>query len=115
MNKLAWVPSLAIAVLDRVATVVSRSSIADAIPAGVPTDAAGSARDPPGGALAITAELPKSAAQGLLDAARSAFTEGLAVVAMASAVLLVLLAVVVGVALQQQQRSGDQDGATEAA
>ena len=75
-------------VLGSIGTAVYRSRISDAVPAGVPPEAAESARDTLGAAVGAAGELPAR----LLDAASDAFAQGLQVAAVVSAALLAALA-----------------------
>jgi DHA2 family multidrug resistance protein-like MFS transporter len=89
--------ALSIAVLGTLGTAIYRRQVDDDIPAAVPADSAETARDTLGGALAESTELPANVGAALLSAAREAFTQGLQVVAVVSAVLAALGAV--GIAL----------------
>jgi MFS transporter, DHA2 family, multidrug resistance protein len=97
--------ALGIAILGSIGTAVYRSEIADAIPAGVAPEAAESARDTIGGATDIGGRLPEPLGAALLDAARDAFTHGLAVAAGTAAIAVAVLALVSAVLLRHV-RSG---------
>jgi DHA2 family multidrug resistance protein-like MFS transporter len=86
--------ALSIAILGTIGTAVYRSQVDDGIPAGVPPDQVETARDTLGGAVAASEELPASQADDLLAAARDAFTDGLQVAALTSAVIAALTAAV---------------------
>ena len=86
--------ALSIAILGTLGTAVYRSQLDDGIPAGVPPDQVEIARDTLGGAAAVSETLPAALATDLLDAAREAFTEGLQVAALASAVIAAVTAAV---------------------
>jgi DHA2 family multidrug resistance protein-like MFS transporter len=92
--------ALSIAVLGTLGTAVYRTQVDDGIPAEVPAEAAESARDTLGGAVAASGDLPDALAAAVLDAARVAFTQGLQVVALASAVVAAVAAVAVAVLLR---------------
>ena len=64
----------------------------DGIPAAVPADEAETAYHP-GGAVAVSAEPPATLSDQVLEAARVAFTEGLQVVALVSAIIAALAAI----------------------
>src|SRR5258707_13955785 len=66
--------ALGIAILGSIGTAVYRRAMADAVPAGVPPEAAEAARATLGGALAVAAGLPAQLGAGLLGSAREAFT-----------------------------------------
>ncbi len=89
--------ALGIAILGSIGTAVYRSRISDAVPAGVPPEAAESARDTLGAAVGAAGELPAR----LLDAASDAFAEGMQVAAVVSAALLIALAAVALRALRE--------------
>jgi MFS transporter, DHA2 family, multidrug resistance protein len=93
--------ALGIAILGTIGTALYRGQLADGIPAGVPPDAAEAARDTLGGAVAAGEQLPDPLAGELLDAAREAFTDGLQVAALASAVIAAATAVVAAVLLRR--------------
>src|ERR687898_323795 len=81
------------ALLGAVGTAVYRSQIDDAVPADVPPDAAGSARDTLGAAVAAGDELPARPAVELVDAAQAAFTLALQLTATLSAAVAIGAAV----------------------
>ena len=85
--------ALGIAVLGVVGTALYRGEVADAVPAGLPSEAAGGARDSLGGAIAAGHELPSPVAGKLVDAASNAFTQALQLAATLSAAVLVAAAV----------------------
>jgi MFS transporter, DHA2 family, multidrug resistance protein len=85
--------ALGIAVLGAVGTAVYRGQIDDAVPADVPPDAAGAARDTLGAAVAAGDELPARTAVELVDAARDAFSQALQLAATLSAAVAIGAAV----------------------
>jgi DHA2 family multidrug resistance protein-like MFS transporter len=88
--------ALGIALLGSLAAAIYRDRLAgDAVPAGVPPEAAESARDTLGGAVATQGDLPDPVAAELIRVAREAFTEGMQVVGLASAILAAATAVLV--------------------
>ena len=93
--------ALSIAILGTLGTAVYRIQVDDGIPAGVPADAAETARDTLGGAVAVSADLTAGLAAQLLTAAREAFTQGMQVVALVSAIVAALSAVGVAVFLRK--------------
>jgi MFS transporter, DHA2 family, multidrug resistance protein len=93
--------ALGIAIIGSVVTAVYRNSMADAVLAGVPVEAAQVARSTLGGALAVATQLPGGAGAALLDAARSAFADAFQVAASISAVILAVTAMVAARALRQ--------------
>jgi MFS transporter, DHA2 family, multidrug resistance protein len=110
--------ALGIAVLGSVALAVYRGQVTDAVPAGVPPQAAEAARDSLGGAVAVVGQLPGQLGAGLLDVARESFTQGLrltfaisAAVAIGIAMLAVILLRGVGAgAEREEQPAPGQDG-----
>ncbi len=90
--------ALSIAILGTIGTAVYRSRID--VPASVPADAAETARDTLGGAVAVSDGLAEGVAGRVLEAAHVAFTQGFRVVALVSAVVAALAAVGVAVLLR---------------
>ena len=84
--------ALGIAILGSIGTAVYRSAMADAVPAGVPPEAAEAAASTLGGAVAVAEQLPGQLGAALLDAAREAFTQALQLTAVISAVVAIGLA-----------------------
>jgi len=99
--------ALGIAALGSIGTAVYRAQLADAMPAGVPAEAAEGARETLAGAAAAAGALPAELGVALLDAAREAFTSGMHVVAAVSAVLLVGVAVLVATLLRHVRPIGE--------
>jgi MFS transporter, DHA2 family, multidrug resistance protein len=93
--------ALGIAVLGSVGAAVYRGVMADAVPAGVPREAAEAARDTLGGAVAVAEGLPDPLGAALLLTAREAFAQAVELTAAMSAVILVALAVVAAVVLRR--------------
>jgi MFS transporter, DHA2 family, multidrug resistance protein len=110
--------ALGIAILGSVATAVYRGQVTDAVPAGVPPEAAAAAQDTLGGVVAVAGQLPGRLGAELLDAARQAFTQGLqltfavsAAVAVGGAILVVSLLRHVGASSERgEQPEPSQDG-----
>jgi DHA2 family multidrug resistance protein-like MFS transporter len=101
--------ALGIAILGSVGTAVYRSRLADALPPGVPPEAAGIARDTLGGALAVAGQLRGQLGVGLLDAAREAFTQALQLNAAISAVVAAGLAIGAAVLLRRVRGGGESE------
>jgi DHA2 family multidrug resistance protein-like MFS transporter len=93
--------ALGIAILGSIGVAIYRGGLADALPAGVPAEAAAAARDTLGGAAAVARQLPADAGAALLAASREAFTTGLQVTAGISAVVAVGIAVLATVMLRE--------------
>jgi MFS transporter, DHA2 family, multidrug resistance protein len=99
--------ALGIAILGSIGVAIYRSGLADALPAGVPTEAAAAARDTLGGAVAVAQRLPADVGASLLAASHEAFTTGLQVTAGISAVVAVGIAVVATVMLRDVPRTSE--------
>jgi DHA2 family multidrug resistance protein-like MFS transporter len=87
--------ALGIAVLGSVVNALYRGRMETALPQGLPTAVAETARDTLGAAAAIAAELAGQAGVDLLEAARTAFTDAVTTTSMLSAGLAVVAAIVV--------------------
>jgi MFS transporter, DHA2 family, multidrug resistance protein len=85
--------ALGIAVLGVVGTALYRSEVADTVPAGVPFDAAETARDSLGGAVAAGDDLPQPLGDDLVGTAGEAFTQALQLAATLSAAIVIAAAV----------------------
>jgi DHA2 family multidrug resistance protein-like MFS transporter len=94
--------ALGIAVLGSIGIAIYRSGMADGVPAGVAPQAAAAARDTLGGAVDVAARLPGDLGAALLEAARTAFTQGLHAAAAVSVAVAVGLAIVVAVLLRER-------------
>lgn len=92
--------ALGIAVLGSMGAALYRSTMADVVPPGVPPEAAEAARGTLGAAVAAAAQLPGPLGASLLGQAREAFTKGLQVTALVSAITVMATAVL-GVALRR--------------
>jgi DHA2 family multidrug resistance protein-like MFS transporter len=84
--------ALGIAVLGVVGTALYRGEVADAVPVGVPSEAAEAARDSLGGAVAAGDGLAEPLAGELVDAASDAFTQALQLAATLSATVMIAAA-----------------------
>jgi MFS transporter, DHA2 family, multidrug resistance protein len=72
--------ALGIAMLGSIGTALYRARVSDAIPAGIPADAAEAARGTLGGALAVAEQLPDQLGTALLGLAREAFIGAMQVI-----------------------------------
>ena len=86
--------ALGIAVLGSIGVAVYRSQLGGDMPVGVPDKDAARSMETIGGAADVSAELTGRLSSDLLDAAQSAFTNGLVVVALGCGVIMTALAVV---------------------
>jgi MFS transporter, DHA2 family, multidrug resistance protein len=87
--------ALGIAILGSIGTAVYRFHMMDAIPAGINEADAKVARSTLGGALSIAEKLPGHTGQIITEVSREAFTSSLITMAIISAVLSALLALIV--------------------
>ena len=98
--------ALSIAILGTLGTAVYRARVADDVPAGVPAEQEDAVQDTLGGAVAAAEELPAGVGAELLEVAREAFTEGMQVAAVASAVVAAAAAVLAAALLRNVRTSG---------
>jgi DHA2 family multidrug resistance protein-like MFS transporter len=104
--------ALGIAILGSIGTAVYRSEVSDALPGGVPSNAADAVRDTLGGAVGVADRVPST----LIEAATGAFTHGLQVVAVTSAVLMLGMAVLAALLLREPRTNdGTVNGESEVA
>jgi DHA2 family multidrug resistance protein-like MFS transporter len=101
--------ALGIAVLGSIGTAAYRARMADAVPAGVPLEAAEAAQATLGGAVVAAEQLPNQLGLALLDAARAAFTQSLELTAAIGAAVVLAAAVLVVAALRRAQPVSDHE------
>ncbi|MGC5031166.1 MFS transporter [Micromonospora sp. DT229] len=95
--------ALGIAVLGSITTAIYRQQMREVVPPeGVPADAAEAARSTLGGADGMADQVGPA----LLESARSAFTDGVQLAAVVSAVMLGITAVIAAVVLRKVQATG---------
>jgi DHA2 family multidrug resistance protein-like MFS transporter len=99
--------ALGIAILGSIGTAVYRSTMAHALPAGVPPQAAEAARSTLGGALAEAGRLVGPVGTELMDSARQAFVRALEVASAISAGVSLMTAILI-VVLLRGVRAGSQ-------
>ncbi|MFD6183031.1 MFS transporter [Streptomyces goshikiensis] len=92
--------ALGIATVGTIGTAVYRHDIQDAIPAGVPADAADAARDSLAGAVTAAGNAPQDLGSALLSPAHEAFTNSLHTVTGIGAVLLAGIAILIATKLR---------------
>jgi DHA2 family multidrug resistance protein-like MFS transporter len=92
--------ALGIAILGSIGVAGYRGELADTLPAGLPDQAATAARDTLGGAVGVAAQLPGELGTALLAAAREAFTQGMRLTVILSAVVAAGIAVLATVMLR---------------
>jgi DHA2 family multidrug resistance protein-like MFS transporter len=103
--------ALGIAILGSIGAALYRSAMADAIPRGVPPEAAEAARGTLGGAVSAAMHLPDQLGAALLGAAREAFTQGLQLTALVSSVTMVVTAILGAVVLRRATANARRAGA----
>ena len=98
--------ALGIAILGSVGTAIYRGAMAGSALDGIPRETAVAARDTLGGAVAAAGQLP-GGGTALLAMAREAFTDGLQVIAMTCALVVMAMAVLVLVSLRRLRASSE--------
>jgi DHA2 family multidrug resistance protein-like MFS transporter len=93
--------ALGIAILGSIGIAVYRNKMTDAIPAGLPSEAAEAARDTLGGAMTVAGQLPDQLGAKLLSTAREAFTQSLELTAATSAAVAVGIAILAIILLRR--------------
>ena len=106
--------ALGIAILGSIGAAVYRRQVSDALPAGVPPEAAAATRDTLGGALAAAEQLPPQLGAALLETAREAFTQGVQLAAGISAVVAVGGAILAALLLRRVGGGPASDGGQQA-
>jgi len=104
--------ALGIAIFGSIGTAVYRSQVIDDVPDDVSPAATEVARDTLGGAIEVAAQLPGQLGSALIDAARDAFTYGLHLAAVISAVSSIALAVFVLTTLRRVQTGAESEEQT---
>ncbi|HJP78321.1 MAG TPA: MFS transporter [Pseudonocardiaceae bacterium] len=105
--------ALGVALLGAIGVAVYRGDIGGHIPAGLSADAAQASGDTLVGAVSAVAQLPARLATPLIDAARSAFTNGFAVAAIASVPVLIVLAALSVVLLRNLNPADDSEAPSD--
>ncbi|HSL32079.1 MAG TPA: MFS transporter [Candidatus Limnocylindrales bacterium] len=101
--------ALGIAVLGSIGVAVYRGEVADSIPTGLPAEAALAARDTLGAAVAVAEQLPDRLGTVLVDAARTAFVDGMHLTTAIATVLAVALAAIAFAMLRDVGTGTDDD------
>jgi MFS transporter, DHA2 family, multidrug resistance protein len=92
--------ALGIAILGSIGVAIYRGRLLDSLPAGIPAEAAATARETLGAAVGLATQLPADSGAALLAAARDAFTFGLQLTAGLSAVVAAAMAAAATVLLR---------------
>lgn len=93
--------ALGIAILGSIGAALYRTAMMDAVPPGVPPEAADAARGTLGGALAASSLLPEEFGEALLGTAREAFTQGLRLTALVAAATVIFTALLAALVLRR--------------
>jgi DHA2 family multidrug resistance protein-like MFS transporter len=101
--------ALGIAIFGSIGIAVYRRVLARDIPAGVPPEAAASARETLAGALEVAEQFPAQLGSALADAARGAFIAGLQLAVGISAILALGLAIFVVVMLRRMRTGSEPE------
>jgi DHA2 family multidrug resistance protein-like MFS transporter len=109
--------ALGVAILGSIGAAVYRGAVSDTLPADTPPEAAATARDTLGGAVAVADLLPGPLGAELLTASRDAFVQGLQTTASLAAVIMLGTAVMVAIVLRNARSSAEHEepAATETA
>jgi MFS transporter, DHA2 family, multidrug resistance protein len=107
--------ALSIAILATLGTAVYRNQLGDELPSSLPPEASEAALSTLGGAVAVSEELPTALGDQLLTSAQDAFTVGLQVTALVSAVIAAGTAVLAAVLLRGVRAPEGGVGAAEPA
>jgi len=101
--------ALGIAILGSVGVAIYRGQLSNGLPAGVPAELAGPARDTLGGAVAVAVQLPPDVGAALLQVAHSAFVAGMQATAIIATVIAIGLAALSVVLLRSARAPTDSD------
>jgi DHA2 family multidrug resistance protein-like MFS transporter len=107
--------ALGIAILGSIITAIYRSGMTGLVADGVSTQEIDVASDTLGGAVAVAVALPEGLGSDLLDAAQTAFIQAFRTTAAICAVVALAAAILAGLLLQAERRSGSQVGEGRAA
>lgn len=98
--------ALGIAILGSIGTAIYRYRMTDAIPSNINAEDSEVAKSTLGGALSIAQKLPDQVGKVIVDVSRNAFTSSLTTMAVISAVLSALLALIVIYKFRVKQKLG---------
>jgi DHA2 family multidrug resistance protein-like MFS transporter len=104
--------ALGIAILGSIGVAIYRGNLAD-LPAAVPTDAAASARDTLGSAVAVAGQLPDRLGATVLEAAREAFVQGMQLSSAIAAIIAVGLALMAMIVLRDVRSGSGPEAAAD--
>jgi DHA2 family multidrug resistance protein-like MFS transporter len=106
--------ALGISVLGSIGVALYRTRLADALPAGVPAEAAVTARDTLGGAVSVAGQLSGQLGPAVLDVARQAFVQGMQAAATISAILAIGVAILAVVMLRNVGSGAEREAGSDA-
>jgi DHA2 family multidrug resistance protein-like MFS transporter len=101
--------ALGIAILGSVGVAIYRAEMAAGLPSSVPADAAATALDTLGGAVAVASQLPGELGATVLQLAQEAFVAGMHLTSGIATVIAFGLAILAVVALRNQRLGGGED------
>ena len=99
--------ALGIAILGSLGTAMYRAEVVESIPAGIPAEAADTARDTLGGAMAVARGLPDELGRGLIEAANAAFTQGFRLTALVGGIVALGVALLVATLLRDVRSASE--------
>jgi DHA2 family multidrug resistance protein-like MFS transporter len=102
--------ALGIAVLGSLGAAVYRDRMTDALPAGIPSEAAAAARETLGAAVVAAEQMSGPAGDALIVTAREAFVRSLQITSIVGAVGLVGMAVLAAILLRRAGASSEPPG-----
>jgi DHA2 family multidrug resistance protein-like MFS transporter len=105
--------ALGLSILGSIGIAIYRGAVGIGLPNGVPAEAAATARDTLGGAVAVARELPGELGAAVIAVARDAFVQGMQVVSTISAVLAVGVAILAVVMLRNVGSGEDREAALD--
>jgi DHA2 family multidrug resistance protein-like MFS transporter len=105
--------ALGISILGSIGVAIYRGDLATGLPAGVPAEAALTARDTLGGAVAVAQQLPGDLGAAVMEIAREAFVAGMQVAATISAILAVGIAILAVILLRNVGSGADREAAAD--
>jgi len=106
--------ALGISVLGSIGVAIYRGGVSEALPPGVPSEAATVARDTLGGAVGVAGQLPSQIGSAVLDVARDAFVQGMQVAATISAIIAIAVAIIAVVVLRDIRTGSNGEDASGA-
>lgn len=99
--------SLGVAIIGSIGIATYRSQITDTLPDGVPEEAAAAAKTGIDGALSAASQLPDAVGASLTAAAQQAFTSGLNIAGLVSAIIAALAALIAATRLRHIRPTGE--------